>query len=806
MAIDKPLATPPTTTEVSLPMDVELPSDEPQEDLPQAPPNFNENLANILPEDFLTKMAGDLLESYEADLRSRHDWEQSYVKGLDYLGMKVEDRNQPWPGACGVFHPLLTEAVVRFQSQAIVEIFPASGPVRTKIQGKQTPEKIDRALRVQDEMNYILTEKMPEYRNETEQLLFRLPLMGSTFRKIYFDTVEQRPAAIMVPAEDFVINYGASDLKTAERYTHSMRRTKNELKRLMASGLYRDIDLAEPAPSYPEIKEAHDKIEGRTQTVETDLRFQPLEFHVDYDMELKDPMDQSGLACPYIITVEKSNQKVLAIYRNWEEGDPAYRKKIHFAHYQYMPGMGFYGMGLVHMIGGLAKSATSVLRQLVDAGTLSNLQGGFKAKGLRVKNEADPIAPGEWRDVSLAAGKISDNILPLPVKEPSATLYQLLGTLVDEGRRIASIADLEVGDMNQQAPVGTTLALMERSMKIMSAVHSRLHAALKEELRSIAELVAQMPPRYDWDAEGEFNRQEDFSPQGRVDIIPVSDPNSATMAQRVVQYQAVLQMAQTAPDIYNIPLLHRKGLEAFQVKDAEELIPMEDDQQPKDPVTENMGFLTGVPTTAFQHQDHDAHIKAHLAFVMDPKIAEMVGQSPNAELIRGTIEAHVGEHLAFQYRRRIEEELGVQLPPPEEPLPPEIENQLSGLVADAANRVLYRSQEEAAQKKAEEIADDPLYQLELRKQQLAEAKFEHDKLTDWVKLKLDLLGQTAEEVLKSLELAAQIATSEAQVDSSNQQSVIKAGVEMAKAVHQAQAATDIAKEKANAGPNRKPTK
>jgi hypothetical protein len=773
-------------------MEVELPPEDggmPLDDSQANMPEFGDNLALMMTEEELIKIANSLIEAYEGDLRSRTEWEQSYVKGLDLLGMSSEERSDPWPGACGVFHPLLTEAVVRFQSQAITEIFPAAGPARTKIQGPVTPQKADQALRVEEEINYLLTERMTEYRGETEQLLFRLPLVGSVFRKVYYDAPEERPAAIMVPAEDFVINYGASDLRSAERYTHVMRRTKNELKKLMASGLYRDVDLQEPTMILSDIDAKHDKLSGRRPTLDTDNRFTPLELHVDYDLEGADLMVQAdGIARPYIITVEKSSNKVLAIYRNWEEDDDGQKKKIHFSHYQYMPGMGFYGFGLVHLVGGLAKSATSVLRQLVDSGTLSNLQAGFKTRGMRVKNEQDPISPGEWRDVDLVSGKLSDNILPLPVKEPSATLYNLLGTLVDEGRRIASIADLDVGDMNTQAPVGTTLALMERSMKIMSAVHSRLHAALKDELKLIAGIVGNMmPPNYDWDVDEEFSRADDFSDGSRVQIIPVSDPNSATMAQRVVQYQAVLQMAQMDPSIYDVKLLHRKGLEAFQVKDAEELIPMDDELQPKDPVSENMGFLTGVATKAFQPQDHKAHMKTHMSFIMDPKIAEMVGQSPNAEMIRSTIESHIGEHLAFDYRQRIEAELGTPLPPIDEPLDPEIENQLSYLVADASNRVLYKAQNEAAQKKAEELAVDPLFQLEVSKQKLAEKEFEHKKLLELMNLKLELNKIESNESIEGMKLAVDLAISDAEIAGSLEETVIKAGADITKTIAGAKA-------------------
>ena len=738
-AFDAPLETP-EEPDVSMPTEIELADaqdedsyvydmDEEEEeygDLASIP--FDGNLADVMPDEELTEIASECLEMFDADLLSRQDWEKSYIDGLEYLGMKAEDRNDPWPGACGVFHPLLTEAVVRFQSQAIMEVFPAAGPVRTKIVGKEAQEKTERAARMEEEMNFIITERMPEYRGETEQLLFRLPLSGSCFRKIYPDPMEPRPVALMVPAEDFVISYGATDLKSCERYTHRMRRSENEVNKLIASGFYSDIDLPEPTPEYNDTSEAHDKITGTRPTVQHDTRHTILEMHCDYDFG-----EDEKIALPYIITIEKSSQQVLSIRRNWLETDQARKKRIHFAHYQYMPGMGFYGTGLVHMIGGLAKSATSVLRQLVDAGTLANLTAGFKTRGLRIKNEDEPLAPGEFRDVDVGSGTIRDAIYALPTKEPSPTLYQLLGTIVDEGRRIASIADLEIGEMSANSPVGTTLALLERSMKIMSAVHARLHAAFKTELQLIAKIVADMPPQYEWDEDQEFNRQEDFK-KGKVDILPVSDPNSSTMAQRVVQFQAVMQMATGSPDLYNMPLLHRKGLEALQVKDAESLVPMQEEIQPRDPIVENMGFITGIPTKVFQHQDHTSHIQAHISFAMDPQIAEMVGQSPKAAIVQGAIEAHVAEHLAYQYRQQIEKEMGVKLPPPTEPLPPEIENKLAGLVADAANRLLYRHQNEKAVQQAEETAKDPIIQLQMRELQLKEREFQHKQQTDWFAL------------------------------------------------------------------------
>lgn len=668
------------------------------------------NLAEVLDEETLQACSTDLITEFESDLRSRNTWEKTYINGLEYLGMSNEERKEPWEGSSGVFHPLLTEAVVRFQSQAILEIFPAAGPARTQVVGTLNPDKMKQAARVEQELNYITTDKMTEYRNETEQMLFRLPMAGSGFKKIYYDPIEGRPVAMMVPAEDFIVPYGASDLRTCERYTHRMRKTPNELLKLMTSGFYKHVDLAEPVVDYSKIQEAHDELSGQ-KVVEDDGRYVLLEMNVDYDFG----EDENGVGLPYVITLEKASGHILSIRRNWREQDQHRRKRIHYSHYQYMPGLGFYGIGLVHLIGGLAQSSTSILRQLVDAGTLSNLLAGFKARGMRVVGDDEPLQPGEFRDIDVPSGNIRDSIYTLPFKEPSQTLYNLLNTIVDEGRRIASIADLEIGDMNQQAPVGTTLALLERSMKVMSAVHARLHAALRDELRLIAEIIGtNMPPQYDYDDNQEFNRQEDFS--SKVDILPVSDPNAATMSQRVVQYQAVLQMSQMNPELFNLPLVYRKGLEAMAVQDGDQLVPMPDELQPQDPITENMGFITGRPTKAFLHQDHESHLQAHIAAMADPEIQAMIGQSTQAARIQGAMEAHIAEHLAFKYRKDIEEELGTELPPPEQPLPPEAEVKLSKLVADAANRLFYRHQDDAERRENEQLLMDPAVQIDLREQ------------------------------------------------------------------------------------------
>jgi hypothetical protein len=650
--------------------------------------------------------------------------------------MKIEERTQPWAGAAGVFHPVLTEAVVRFQAQAMSELFPAAGPVRTKVLGKRDQEKIDQAKRVEDEMNYLLTEEMTEYRDETEQMLFRLPLAGSAFKKVYYDPIMERPCAMFVPAEDFVVSYGAADLATAPRYTHVMKKTPNEIAELQFNNFYVDVDLPEPEADYSDIQEKYDEIDGETAVMEDDDRHTILEIHAD--LMMPEPFDDpDGLARPYVVTIDKSSLTVLSIRRNWYEDDIKKRKRAHFVHYRYLPGLGFYGTGLIHLIGGLAKSATSILRQLIDAGTLSNLPAGLKARGLRIKGDDSPLMPGEFRDVDVPGGAIRDSIAFLPYKEPSSVLYQLLGNIVEEGRRIGSVADVQVGNLNPQAPVGTTLALMERSMKVMSGVQARLHAALKNELRILAKIVKDyMPAEYAYEMEGEFSRQQDFDK--RVDVIPVSDPNAATMAQRVVQYQAAMQLAQQAPNLYNMGKLHRQMLEVLGIKDADEIIKLPDDIKPSDPVTENMAILKQEPVKAFKYQDHEAHIQVHIAAMQDPKLQEIVGQSPFAGAIQAAMAAHITEHVAFQYRKEIEKQLGVPMPDEEKPLPEDVELEISRLAAEAAQKLLRKDQAEAAQKQAMQQQQDPLTQIQQRELALKEAEFEHKKQLDIAKLQSDM--------------------------------------------------------------------
>ena len=716
-------------------------------------PEHDANLAEYIDEGELQNLAADLVDDFVADRQSRKEWARSYVKGLDLLGMKIKEHNQPWAGAAGVFHPVLTEAVVRFQAQAMGELFPASGPVRTKVVGKRDPDKMEQALRVENEMNYLLTEEMTEYRDETEQMLFRLPLAGSAFKKVYYDPINERPAAMFVPAEDFVVSYGAADLATAPRYTHVMKKTPNEIIELQVNGFYIDVDLPDPEPDYSDIQEKYDEIDGETAVLEDDDRHTILEVHADLD--LPEPFnDPDGIARPYVVTIDKSSLTILSIRRNWYEEDTKKRKRQHFVHYRYLPGLGFYGTGLIHLIGGLAKSATSILRQLIDAGTLSNLPAGLKARGLRIKGDDSPLMPGEFRDVDVPGGAIRDSIAFLPYKEPSSVLYQLLGNIVEEGRRIGSVADVQVGNLNPQAPVGTTLALMERSMKVMSGVQARLHAALKKELRILGKVIKDyMGPEYSYELEEDFNRQEDFD--DRVDIIPVSDPNAATMAQRVVQYQAAMQLAQQAPNLYNMGQLHRQMLEVLGIKDAEQIVKLPEDVKPNDPVTENMAILKQEPIKAFKYQDHEAHIQVHLAAAQDPKLQEIIGQSPFAGAIKAALAAHVTEHVAFQYRKEIEKNLGVGMPDEDKPLPEDVEIEISRLAAEAAGKLLGKNQAEVAQQQAMKQQQDPLTQIQQRELALKEAEFAHKQQLDIAKLQSDAQAKMGNQELQKERLESE---------------------------------------------------
>ena len=706
-----------------------------------APPDeHSANLAELMDEGDLSALAGDLITSFEDDLNTRADWEKAYIQGLDLLGLKIEERTTPWPGACGVYHPVLTEAVIRFQAQTIMEVFPASGPVETKIVGKADEDLLKQANRVKQEMNYVVTEKMQDYRSETEQLLFRLPLAGSAFRKVYYDTIANRPAAVFVPAEDFVVAYGTTDLAACPRYTHVTRMYPNELRKLQVSGFYRDEDIPIPSPDYSSLQKKYDKVKGETPSFSDDTRHTILEMCVDLDLPGFE--NEDGIELPYVVTIEKSSRTILSIRRNWKETDTSFAKRQYFVHYQYLPGLGFYGTGLIHLIGGIAKSATSILRQLVDAGTLSNLPGGLKARGLRIKGDDNPIMPGEFRDVDVASGSIRDSITFLPYKEPSSVLYQLLGNLVDEGRRIGSIAEMNIGESNPEAPVGTTLALLERSMKVMSAVQARVHDSLSKEFQLIADVIREyMGPEYEYatgDEGAEYSRVDDFG--GKVEIIPVSDPNASTMAQKVMQYQAALQLAQNAPEgMYNMEILHRQMLHALNVPNVDLIIQTKDQAQSLDPVTENMMIMSGKPIQVFPEQDHDAHIKVHTNFMQDPVYQQFVSQSPNAQSFVGAIQQHLAEHFAYSYRRQIELKLGVSLPQMGQPLPPDVENDIAKLSAVAADRLL--NQHSMEQKMKEIDPNDPLTVMqreELRikaeavkvkeKQAEADAQYKEDKI------------------------------------------------------------------------------
>ncbi len=691
--------------------------------------DFETNLAEFMPDNELALLAGDLIDAYEEDLSSRKDWIQTYVDGLDLLGMKLEERTEPWAGACGVVHPLLAEALVKFQAETIMDTFPAAGPVKTKLIGKETPQKKDAAERVQTDMNYRLTEQMPEYRPEHEKMLWGLGLAGNAFKKVYYDPSLRRQVSLYVPAEDIVVPYGAGSLKTAERVTHVMRKTENDLRKLQVSGFYRDIDLGDPVNTIEEIeKKIAEKLGFRATT---DDRYRILEMHVDLDLpgyeDVDDDGDETGIALPYVVTIEKNTQKVLSIRRNWRPEDKTKQKRNHFVHYGYIPGFGFYYFGLIHLIGAYAKSGTSILRQLVDAGTLSNLPGGLKSRGLRVKGDDTPITPGEFRDVDVPSGSIRDNILPLPYKEPSQVLAGLMDKIIEEGRRFASAADLQVSDMSAQAPVGTTLAILERTLKIMSAVQARIHFARHEEFRLLKEIIRDfLPPTYDFEPE-EGRPSVKQSDYDQVDVIPVSDPNAATMSQKVVQYQAVLQLAQTAPQLYDLPLLHRQMLEVLGIKNYQKLIPMDDDTRPRDPVTENMNILRGKPVKAFVYQDHPAHIMVHQMAMQDPKVQQTLANNPNAQMMMAVLQAHIAEHVGYEYKKQMEQTMGITIPDFEGPnedqeIPKDMELQISQAAAQASQQLLQQHQAEAQAQQAQQQMQDPIIQMQMQELQIKQAE------------------------------------------------------------------------------------
>jgi hypothetical protein len=700
--------------------------------------DFDNNLVDEIDEGELQSLAEDLAGDIDNDLSSRKDWEQMYRDGITLLGLKFEERTEPWDGACGVFHPMITEAVVRFQSETIMETFPAKGPVRTQIVGKETREKKEAAMRVEDDMNYQLTEKMPEFRNEHERMLWNLPSAGSAFKKVYYDPSIGRQASIFIPAEDIILPYGASEIASCHRVTHRMRKNKNDLTRLMHAGFYKDVELGEPEKFKTDIQDKKDKETGFTATY--DDRFELYEIHADLDLpgfeDKDDDGEITGIALPYVVTMIRGTNEILAIRRNWREDDPLRIKRQHFVHYQYIPGYGAYGFGLFHLVGGFAKSATSILRQLVDAGTLSNLPGGLKARGLRIKGDDTPIAPGEFRDVDVGSGTIRDNILPLPYKEPSAVLAGLMDKIIEEGRRFAATSDMKVSDMSANAPVGTTLAILERTLKVMSAVQARVHYALRQELKLLAGIIRDY-------TEDDYNYEpEEGSPRAKkadyslVEVLPVSDPNAATLSQRVVQYQAVIQLAQTAPQIYDLPQLHRQMLDVLGIKHADKLVPLEDDQKPKDPVTENMNVFKGKPVKAFMYQNHEAHLTVHQMAAQDPLLQQAIGQNPQAQAIQAALQAHIAEHLGYAYRQKIEQALGAPLPNPEKEIPEDMEVQISQMVAQAAPIVLAQSQAVMAQQQAMQNAQDPVLQAQLMDQQIKQGDLERKTMKDQADIQL----------------------------------------------------------------------
>ena len=731
---------------------------------------FGDNLAEFMDESDLASLSSELLSLVDADIAARKDWVEAYVKGLEVLGMKYDERTEPWSGACGVYSTVLTEAAIRFQAEMATETFPAQGPVKTQIVGAINKLKEDAAARVQEDMNYQILEKMPEYRPEHEKMLFNLGLAGAAFKKVYKDPALGRQTAIFVPAEEIIIPYGASSAQTSERVTHVMRKTENEVRKLQVAKFYRDVDLGEPVHISTDVEKK--KAEEQGYSVTDDDRFQLLEIHVDWDVPGYE--DEDGIALPYVITIERGTTEVLAIRRNWNENDKFKIRRQHFVQYTYIPGFGPYGFGLINLIGGYARAGTSLIRQLVDAGTLSNLPGGLKTKGLRIKGDDTPISPGEFRDVDVASGTVRDNIMPLPYKEPSQTLLALLNQITDEARRLGAISDMKISDMSAQAPVGTTLALLERTLKTMSAVQARVHASMKQEFKLLAEIIGDNAPiDYDYDpAKGD--RKAKQSDYGLVEVIPVSDPNSATMAQRIMQYQAAIQLAQGAPQIYDLPQLHRQMLEVLGIKNAEKLVPIEDDMKPRDPVSENMAFLTGKPTKAFMVQDHDAHIAVHTSMMQDPLLMAQIGQSPQAQKMQAEIMAHISEHLAFAYRKKVEEELGVPMPPPNEDLPAEIEVQLSKLVAQAASQVLAQSKGQAIQQQAQQAAQDPLVQIQQAELQIKNQEAQ----TKAKKVDGDLAIKQAELQLKQDELAMKVGETPQMIAARHQQEMAQQQAQM----------------------------
>jgi hypothetical protein len=758
--------------------------------------DFSRNLAEDIPDDVLSTLASELIGDFESDVSARKDWVQTYVDGLELLGLKIEERSEPWPGACGVYHPLLTEAVVKFQAETMMETFPAMGPVKTKIIGKETPEKKDAAERVQEDMNYQLTDVMKEYRPEHERMLWGLGLAGNAFKKVYFDPSLDRQVSMYAPAEDVVVPYGASSLADAERITHVMRKNKNDLKRLQHERFYRDIDLGEPTQTMDEVeKRIAEKMGFRASQ---DDRFKLLEMQVDLDLKGyehkdEDSGEETGIALPYIVTIEKGTTNILAIRRNWEPDDKLCQKRTHFVHYGYIPGFGFYNFGLVHLIGAFAKSGTSILRQLVDAGTLSNLPGGFKTRGLRSKGDDTPISPGEFRDVDVPSGTMRDNIMPLPYKEPSQVLAALLNQIIDEGRKFAGAVELQTSDMSAQAPVGTTLAILERQLKTMSAVQARIHYSMKQEFRLLKTIIRDYtPPTYSYEPieGGRRAKQSDYD---MVDVIPVSDPNAATMAQKVVQYQAALQLAQTAPQLYDLPLLHRQMLDVLGIKNYQKLVPIHDDMKPRDPVTENQNLLNNKPVKAFLYQDHKAHIAVHMAMAQDPKVQQLIGQNPQVmQRLMAAGSAHIAEHLGMEMRKQIEQAMGQTLPPYNEDadeidMSPEMEVQVSQMAAQAAQQLLQQHQQEAQQQKNQQMQQDPLIQLQqqelqlkAQEQQRKAAKDQADAMLKQQQLQIERDRINAQQETEGMKIAMKAQADKQQRDHTHEQAGFTSGMDMQK--------------------------
>ena len=733
------------------------------EDVPDT--GFNINLAENMGEDELTSIADDLINSFNSDDDSRTEWKKTYEDGLNLLGLKIEERTEPWDGACGVYHPLLSEAVVRFQSEAITETFPAAGPVKAQVVGKSDKEKEKAAEQVRDDMNYRLTEEMTEYRPEHERLLWNLALAGSAFKKVYYDPAMGRQCAAFIPAEDLVVSYGSSDLNTCPRVTHIMRKTENEVKFLQVDGFYRNADLGDPGFLRTDIQKKKDDTEGVDLT--EDSRYELLEMHVEYDLG----EDDNQIALPYVITMDRSSLTILSIYRNWSPDDQLRRKRNHFVHYTYVPGFGFYGFGLIHLLGGHAKSGTSLLRQLVDAGTLNNLPGGLKSRGLRIKGDETPIMPGEFRDVDVPGGKILDNIAFLPYKEPSQTLLALFNNIIDQGRSMAAVSDFKGVDLNSEAPVGTTLAILERMLKVMSAVQARMHTSMKTEFRLIKDIVSQYMLTDNVEEQKAYNE---------VDIIPVSDPNAATMSMRVVQYQAALQLASQAPQLYDLPKLHQQMLQTLGIKDATKLVPTEEDMVPKDPVSENMALLTGKPVKAFLYQDHAAHIQTHMSAAQNPQIAKLIGQSPMANAVQGALAAHIADHVAMQYRAEVEKQMGVELPPPDQPLPEDVETKLSQMMAQASTQVQEQSAAQQAQEQAQQRAQDPLVQMQQQELAIKEAELKRKSAKDLMDAVLKNEEIETEKQIEGAKLGVELSKQQNELTEKQKTEGLKIGLQVAK--------------------------